>query len=86
MKHQGPSLNWQHSSWIASSSALTDVKVHTCVLIYCTVVKSMGLESECMGENHCVTLHKSLSSTCLGFFICRKGIIIGHTLESYYDD
>ena len=71
VKHEGPSLSCQCSSWRVSLAALTDslsLRVYTCVLVHCTVVKSMGLESDCMGWNHCATLGKSLSSLCLSFF------------------
>lgn len=93
MKQEVPSLSCHCSSWRVSLSALTDslsLRVYTCVLVRCTVAKSMGLESDCMGWNHCATLGKSLSSLCLScfffFFICRKGIIMGLTSESYCDD
>lgn len=75
MEHED--MSWQGAS-SNSLSVLTGglcLRICSCVFIYCTVVKSMCLESDCMGWNRCDL--GQVTFFILSFSLCRKRIIIG---------
>ena len=74
MEHEGISLCWQGASSyeLVSTNRWLMFENLLCVFIYFTVVKSMCLESDCMGWNHCDPGQVTFFN--ISFSLCRKRI------------